>query len=66
MRYITFAGDGRILANTDIGETTHALNLIVNWLAGMKKKFRLLGNYRLQANTIVGRSMILLCDPRHR
>ena len=31
------AGDGRILANTDIGETTHAINLVVNWTSGMKK-----------------------------
>jgi len=31
------AGDGRILANTDIGETTHAISLVVNWTAGMRK-----------------------------
>lgn len=31
------AADGRILANTDIGETTHAINLVVNWTAGLKK-----------------------------
>jgi len=31
------AADGRIIANTDIGESTHAINLVVNWTAGLKK-----------------------------
>lgn len=31
------ASDGRILANTDIGETTHAINVIVNWTVGLNK-----------------------------
>jgi Tol biopolymer transport system component len=31
------ASDGRIIANTDIGETTHAIDVVVNWTAGLKK-----------------------------
>jgi eukaryotic-like serine/threonine-protein kinase len=31
------AADGRVIANTDIGETTHAINVVVNWTAGLKK-----------------------------
>jgi Tol biopolymer transport system component len=29
------AADGRIIANTDIGESTHAINVVVNWTAGL-------------------------------
>jgi serine/threonine-protein kinase len=29
--------DGRIIANTDIGETTHAIDVVVNWTTGLKK-----------------------------
>jgi hypothetical protein len=25
------------LANTDIGESSHAINVVVNWTAGLKK-----------------------------
>jgi len=31
------ASDGRLLVNTDIGETIHAINVVVNWTAGLKK-----------------------------
>jgi Tol biopolymer transport system component len=31
------AADGRAIVNTDIGESTHAINVVVNWTAGLKK-----------------------------
>jgi Tol biopolymer transport system component len=31
------APDGRVITNTDVGESTHAINVVVNWTAGLKK-----------------------------
>jgi eukaryotic-like serine/threonine-protein kinase len=31
------APDGRVIANADVGETTHAINVVVNWTARLKK-----------------------------
>jgi len=31
------AADGRIIANTDVSESARAINLVVNWTAGLKK-----------------------------
>ena len=31
------ATDGRLIVNTDIGESTHDINVVVNWTAGLKK-----------------------------
>jgi len=28
------AADGRAIVNTDIGESTHAINVVVNWTQG--------------------------------
>jgi len=29
--------DGRVIVNTDVAETIHAINVVVNWMAGLKK-----------------------------
>ena len=31
------APDGRVITNMDVGESTHAINVVVNWMAGLKK-----------------------------
>jgi Tol biopolymer transport system component len=31
------AADGRVIVNADIVESTHAINVVVNWTAGLKK-----------------------------
>jgi eukaryotic-like serine/threonine-protein kinase len=31
------AADGRVVVNTDVAETIHAINVVVNWTAGLKK-----------------------------
>ena len=31
------APDGRVITNTDVGKSTHAINVVVNWTAGLKK-----------------------------
>jgi len=31
------ATDGRVIVNKDIGESTHTIDVVVNWTAGLKK-----------------------------